>query len=89
MSLSRPVSRRKLSSAATASISVRVPRAASRSNQARKRVTAAPSRMRLSRAGNLDLVLHGLHQRNRAGPACGLAAEYANRVDVAILADTR
>ena len=43
-SLSAPVSRRKVSSAATASISVRRPRGASRSNQARKRATAAPSR---------------------------------------------
>ena len=43
-SFKRPVSRRKLSSAATASISVSVPFGASRSSQARKRVTAAPSR---------------------------------------------
>src|SRR5436853_446335 len=50
MSLSSPVSRRKLSSAATASISVSFPRAASRSNQARKRVTAAPSRTWAARA---------------------------------------
>src|SRR5262249_33028030 len=50
MSLSSPVSRRKLSSAATASISVSLPRGASRSNQARKRVTAAPSRRGAGRA---------------------------------------
>ena len=49
-SLSRPVSRRKLSSASTASISVRLPPGASRSNQARKRVTAAPSRSCAARA---------------------------------------
>src|SRR5262245_29665120 len=74
MSLSSPVSRRKLSSAATASISVSLPRGASRSNQARKRVTAAPSRRCAARAGNLDLVLHGLHQRDGAGRARDLAA---------------
>src|SRR6476646_4664801 len=45
MSLSAPVSRRKLSSAATTSISVSLPPGgASLSSQARKRVTAAPSR---------------------------------------------
>src|SRR6516164_3174827 len=54
MSLSSPVSRRKLSSAATASISLSLPRGA--------------------RAGNLDLVLHGLHQRDGAGRARDLAA---------------
>ena len=43
-SLSRPVSRRKLSSASTAAISVSSPFGASRSNQARKRVIATPSR---------------------------------------------
>ena len=43
-SFSRPVSRRKLSSASTASISVSLPAGASRSNQARKRTIAAPSR---------------------------------------------
>src|SRR5580692_8572125 len=43
-SLRRPVSRRKVSSASTASISVSRPDGATRSNQARKVVTAAPSR---------------------------------------------
>ena len=50
ISLSRPVSRRKVSSAATASISVSLPRGASRSNQARKLATAAPSRTCAARA---------------------------------------
>ena len=50
MSLSTPVSRRKLSSASTASISVSLPCGASRSNQARKRVIAAPSRLCAARA---------------------------------------
>ncbi len=54
MSLSRPVSRRKLSSAATASISVSLPRGASRSNQARKRTTAAPSRTCAARAPEIS-----------------------------------
>src|SRR5580700_3260540 len=44
MSLSDPVSRRKLSSASTASISVSSPRVTARSNQARKRVAAAQHR---------------------------------------------
>ena len=44
------MSRRKLSSAATASISVSFPRGASRSSQARNRTTAAPSRTCAARA---------------------------------------
>src|SRR5215510_6553743 len=51
-SLSTPVSRRKLSSAATASISVSFSRGASRSSHARKRVSAAPSRACAARAGD-------------------------------------
>ena len=53
-SLSRPVSRRKLSSASTAPISVSWPFGASRSNQARKRVTAAPSRTCAARAPSIS-----------------------------------
>ena len=53
-SLSRPVSRRKLSSASTIPISVSLPRGASRSNQARKRVTAAPSRRCAARAPSIS-----------------------------------
>ncbi len=45
MSFSRPVSRRKLSSASTASISVSLPFGASRSSQARNRAIATPSRL--------------------------------------------
>ena len=43
-SLRRPVSSRRASSFSTASISVSLPDGASRASQARKRVTAAPSR---------------------------------------------
>ena len=55
MSLSMPVSRRKLSSASTAAISVSSPRGAWRSNQARKRVTAAPSRSCAARAPSISM----------------------------------
>ena len=73
MSFSRPVSRRKVSSAATASISVSLPSGASRSSQARKRATAAPSRRCAARAPAISAcVLDRLHQRDRIGAARGL-----------------
>src|SRR6476646_8282706 len=75
-SLSRPVSRRKLSSASTAPISVSPRFGASRSNQARKRVTAAP--VRLARAGDLDRILDRLHHRDRVEAARHLAAGVAD-----------
>ena len=50
MSFNRPLSRRKLSSASTASISVSLPVGASRSSQARKRAIATPSRLCAARA---------------------------------------
>ena len=55
ISLSLPVSRRKVSSAATASISVSFPFGASRSSQARKRVSAAPSRRCASRMPEISV----------------------------------
>src|SRR6516164_9052263 len=73
-SLSLPVSRRKLSRASTASISVSCPLAAAPSNQARKRTTAAPSRRCAARALDLDRVLHRLHQHDRVATARELAA---------------
>ena len=73
-SFSRPLSRRKLSSASTASISVR-PRGASRSNQAKNFVTAAPSRSCAARAPAISVgVLHRLHRRDRIAAAHDLAA---------------
>ena len=67
-SFSAPVSRRKLSSAATASISVSLPVGASRSSQARKRAIAAPSRACAARAPAISAAfLHRLQQRDRIG----------------------
>jgi len=50
MSFKRPVSRRNVSSASAATISVSSPFGASRSNQARNRAIAAPSRNCAARA---------------------------------------
>src|SRR6185437_12423695 len=62
MSFNRPVSRRKLSSASTAPISVSLPFGASPSSQARKR------------AGDFGTVLHRFHWRDRVGATQRLAA---------------
>ena len=80
MSFRRPVSRRKSSSAVTASISVSLPAGAVRSNQARKRVTrGAVAQMRRARAGDLGCVLDRLHHRDRIGSARDLAAARADQ----------
>src|SRR6185437_11242439 len=54
MSFNRPLSRRKLSSASTASISVSLPFGASRSSQARNRAIATPSRVCAARAPSIS-----------------------------------
>ena len=63
-SFSAPVSRRKVSSASTASISVSAPEGASRSIQARKRASATASRRCAVRVPSISVgVLDGLEQR--------------------------
>ena len=72
-SLSLPVSRRKLSSASTASISLSVPparRAIEPGEKAHDRGAVAP--MRRAGAFDLDRVLHRLHQHDRVGTATEL-----------------
>ena len=66
MSRRSPFSRRKVSSASAAEISVRPPFGAASENQARKRVSAAPSRICASRAPSSSVsVLDGFRQRRR------------------------
>src|SRR5215470_16212793 len=73
-SFSAPVSRRKVSSASTVSISVSAPFGASRSIQARKRANATASRRCAARARDLGFVLHGFQQRDGIAAAQRLAA---------------
>ncbi len=67
-SFNLPVSRRKVSSALAASISVSFPPGAFSANQCRKRATAAPSRMmRRPRAGEFGRVFARFQERDRIG----------------------
>ena len=79
-SLSAPVSRRKLSSALTASISVSLPDrrfVLEPGEEARQR--RAIALMGGARACDLGMILHRLHQRDRVGPARRLAAVLAQQ----------
>ncbi len=84
-SFSAPVSRRKLSSAATASISLSFPLGASRSNQQRKFATAAPSRACADRVPAISVAFFcafisviGSAPRASVPPASAMARESAS-----------
>src|SRR5262249_18806334 len=80
ISWSAPVSRRKLSSAATASISVSLPDGASLSNQARKRDTAMPSRLWAARLPTISARFFvAFKDAIGSAPRCGLPPCSASR----------
>src|SRR5579883_3173291 len=74
MSLSFPVSRRKVSSASAAAISLSRPPGALSENQCRKRTTAAVAQLRLTRPFELGFVLLSFHKGNGIGAYLGHAA---------------